>query len=1026
MLLYRKSNGEQAVLAEGSCLGVGGEAGIFLVTSDPLLVAKIYHRPTDQYMRKLEVMLANPPTDPTAGQGHISIAWPTDLLNADSPAGRCAGFLMPRVTDMLRIMDFFNPRTRRTKSPLFSYLYLHRTARNLAASFHALHEKGYVVGDVNESNILVKETAMVTLVDTDSFQIPDRAAGVVYRCPVGKPEYTPRELHGRPFDREDRLPEHDRFGLAVLLFQLLMEGTHPFDGVYRGRGEAPSIMTRIAAGHFPFAKEWLGQFAPPASAPEFEILHPRLRELFLRCFCEGHEAPRQRPSAAEWRDALIDTEGELATCNVNEQHRYGRHLAACPWCDRIARLGCLDPFPSPQAVQHGLHLEPAAPVQAPLPSPTKLAPDQPRETRRFAEPDVEPLPLQTWFMPSPRRLCEGLPRLMWHLGVAAALAVSWSLGLVWTAWLKAGLAGLAATLIAMTVLRLGILGQGKALRRAPWFWCCVLSVLVQLSICIANSGGPALSRCWRQSVQYITAKIAQPGRAVSMRPLDFKKPEPPLPSPATPTAATTPPPSEAVIPPAAPATNPPPVRLIQLSQYRRTNSLGMVFLPVPHTNCPVFVCMLETRAQDCEVFLQATGQPRPKQGLPEGNCPANNVNWTSADAFCRWLTAKERAEGSIGTDDQYRLPSEQEWGAALGLFNDSYPWGPQWPAPDGGGNLYETRWKQTRSIAPAGSFVANEFGIFDLCGNVAEWSADASPQRPNERRLLGGSYRTSFKDVPRLRADDRYSLAAEKFTADVGFRVVLDSQASRAFMQDLVRPDVAVILPPPAADRRWANSLGMRFLPLTGTNVLFAIWETRVKDYAPFARDKQIPVPRPRFAQTDDHPVVNVSWEEALAFCQWLTCKEQHQGRIGRDQKYRLPTDIEWSRAIGLGSEQGATPAERHERRDDHGYPWGARKWSVPQNAGNYSRWDSFEFTAPVGSFPANRLGLYDLSGNVWEWCSDEIATGRPVLRGGSFADPYDVNMPDPLLSAHRSSDLRETRRETTGFRIVIDLNSAQ
>jgi formylglycine-generating enzyme required for sulfatase activity len=1030
MALYRKSNGEEVVLASGSCLGVGGEARICVVPSLPGLVAKLYHRPADPYTRKLQAMLANPPTDPTAASGHISIAWPVDLVVEDAPDGRCVGFLMPRVSEMARIIDFFHPRTRRSKSPLFNYLYLHRTARNLAACFHALHEKGYVVGDVNESNILVKETAMVSLVDTDSFQIPDPAGGVLCRCPVGKPDYTPRELHGRAFDQVDRAPEHDVFGLAVLIFQLLMEGTHPFAGVYQGRGEAPSIMARIAAGEFPFAKEWLGNFLPPPSAPEFQFVHPRLRELFLRCFCEGHKDLRLRPSAAEWRDALIEAEEDLVTCHVNEQHKHGSHLAACPWCDRIMRLGGLDPFPSPQAVQHGLHLEPAAAVQTPLPSPTRLAsapprsgPVPPRSGPGYALPQLDPVPIAAWYESPVRLLQTGSSPGKWRWIVLAGLAASWLWVLGSGSWIQGGCAGVALLLFGLAAARIEAVSSGLGRRRQPLLWCCALSLLLQFGV-PAVRGFPVngLRRCL-SAIPLLISRNPRP--AVPDRsPFLSSTPEDPSalvsigPAVDVPTNRPT------------PAATPPPPNLLHLSRYRLTNSLGMQFVAVPHSNCPVLVSVWETRAQDYEVFLKATGCPPPKQGLPEPTYPAVNVSWNNANDFCQWLTAKERAEGLIKPEDQYRLPTEQEWNVTLTTSDDSYVWGPQWPAPEGVGHCSETRWKSSRSTAPVGSFVANELGLHDLIGNVWEWTSDPAPQRPNGRRLCGGSYRTSLRDERTLNRKNKDgltdSLAAEKLGPDLGFRVVLETQASREFVDALPRTASLVALPPPGPSQRWLNSLGMRLVPLAGSSVLMAIWETRVRDYDAFAREAGFTPPRPRFEQTPDHPVVNVNWEDAAAFCQWLTRKEQREERIGPGQKYRLPTDLEWSHAIGLGSEEGDTPADRHAQRDRFGYPWNPRKWSVPQGYGNYSRWDSFSFTAPVGSFPPNGLGLYDLSGNVWEWCRDEMTAGRPVLRGSSYAEPFDVGVPDPLLSAHRRSDPRAHRRENNGFRIVLDLNPAQ
>jgi hypothetical protein len=109
----------------------------------------------------------------------------------------------------------------------------------------------------------------------------------VYRSLVGKPEYTPPDLQGYSFADVDRQPEHDAFALAVLIFRLLMEGFHPFDGVYRGRGEPPELGARIRNGYFPYARGRTG-IEPSPLAPPFEMLHPDLQALFVRCFEEGH------------------------------------------------------------------------------------------------------------------------------------------------------------------------------------------------------------------------------------------------------------------------------------------------------------------------------------------------------------------------------------------------------------------------------------------------------------------------------------------------------------------------------------------------------------------------------------------------------------------------------------------------------------------------------------------------------------------------------------------------------------------
>lgn len=337
MQVQRQSNG--SLLRLGPQIAGGGEGKIYSVNQHPGWVAKLYHEPTPDLGRKLAVMAANPPDDPTAASGHVSIAWVLDPL---WQRGRIIGFLMPRVSEGFPLHDVYTPRSRRDRCPFFNYQYLYRSARNLAAAVSRIHSRGYVIGDVNESNILVSRTALITLVDTDSFQVSDGDA--LYPCPVGKPEFTPPELQGKTLRHVRRRPEQDCFGLAVLIFQLLMEGTHPFAGVYLGSGEPPPIEARIAAGHFAYSRQQV-PYRPTPIAPAANLLTPQLQQLFTQCFERGHRQPQQRPDAQTWVKALEQAEAQLMTCSVNPQHRYGSHLNHCPWCDRSRKLGGRDPFP---------------------------------------------------------------------------------------------------------------------------------------------------------------------------------------------------------------------------------------------------------------------------------------------------------------------------------------------------------------------------------------------------------------------------------------------------------------------------------------------------------------------------------------------------------------------------------------------------------------------------------------------------------------------------------------------------------
>jgi serine/threonine protein kinase len=350
----------------------GGEGAIYEVPYYPNLVAKVYHaqRRTPERIAKLQIMVAHPPVNPTEHLNHPSIAWPTELLR-DTATNQLVGFVMPRVRQMLPLSEVYNPRARRRQLPLFNYRYLVRTARNLCAAVQAVHQAGYVIGDLNESNVLVSDRALVTLVDADSFQVRDPQRGVVYRSLVGKPEYTPPELQGCSFADVDRQPEHDAFALAVLIFKLLMEGFHPFDGVYRGRGEPPDLGARIRNGYFPYARSRTG-IEPSPLAPPFEMLHSDLQALFVRCFAEGHRNWSVRPRVEDWLEALEGAEDALQQCGQNEQHYYWVHWSGCPWCARQQALGGRDPFPSRASVSSGSHLGVSG--QQPLPSASATTP----------------------------------------------------------------------------------------------------------------------------------------------------------------------------------------------------------------------------------------------------------------------------------------------------------------------------------------------------------------------------------------------------------------------------------------------------------------------------------------------------------------------------------------------------------------------------------------------------------------------------------------------------------------------------
>jgi DNA-binding helix-hairpin-helix protein with protein kinase domain len=156
--LRRASDLKPFTLNPKAVLGSGGEGNVF--STGNRLAAKIYRKPSEAIQQKLKAMIAKNSGQLLSKQ-ESGIAWPVDLLLDE--ADQIVGFLMPQAVDSRPIVDYYNPKTRLGFSPFFSYRSLHCTARNLAAAVENLHSQGYVIGDLNESNILVTQTAQVTL-----------------------------------------------------------------------------------------------------------------------------------------------------------------------------------------------------------------------------------------------------------------------------------------------------------------------------------------------------------------------------------------------------------------------------------------------------------------------------------------------------------------------------------------------------------------------------------------------------------------------------------------------------------------------------------------------------------------------------------------------------------------------------------------------------------------------------------------------------------------------------------------------
>lgn len=244
----------------------------------------------------------------------------------------------------------------------------------------------------------------------------------------------------------------------------------------------------------------------------------------------------------------------------------------------------------------------------------------------------------------------------------------------------------------------------------------------------------------------------------------------------------------------------------------------------------------------------------------------------------------------------------------------------------------------------------------------------------------------------------------------------LPAPAAEAVPEKAAEPTAAT---PAEATRElpWRDGLGNAYIPVPATKVLFAHWPTRVRDYQAFVKATGREWKEAGFEQEPTHPAVNITWNDAQAFCDWLTTQEKEADRLPHGYHYRLPTEAEWNLAVA--PDEADAPAQTGGSQEL--YPWGTG-WPPPESAkniGNYDdtlKLDSFPYTSPVGSFPPNRFGLFDMGGNVWQWCAEEPGVELRTARGSSWKS----STARELATNHRSQVAPVYRNSGYGFRCVL------
>lgn len=306
----------------GAIISQSGNDAVYQVPGDSRLAAKVYHGGTS---RPLTSKL-NSLVQVESQELRRFASWPTSLLypkGSDDPIG----FLMPLPSSRNGIHTLYSPKARSLHFKAADWKFLIRAALNTASAFNAVHKAGCIIGDINPASILVGQDASIRLTDCDTFQIgfdSSVSAG-------GKTldTLTPPELQGKPFGALVRGVNHDNFSLAVLIFQVLFMGRHPFAGRYAG-GDMP-ISRAIAEFRFAYGtRRSAHAMEQPPGTPALSIVGPEIAALFERAF--GKSAVKGgRPTPREWMSALTRLEHEVIPCAADASH-WHQMGSSCPWC----------------------------------------------------------------------------------------------------------------------------------------------------------------------------------------------------------------------------------------------------------------------------------------------------------------------------------------------------------------------------------------------------------------------------------------------------------------------------------------------------------------------------------------------------------------------------------------------------------------------------------------------------------------------------------------------------------------------
>lgn len=321
----------------GKLIKSGGAGSVYLLPDAPEQVAKLYHPHIDheKSRRKIEAMLELLPELPDKlenGRRYVQIAWPQSALHDGNQ--RFIGFAMPllelaQTAELEQIMQERQARAAGLPTGLGPKLTL---AANLAAVIDALHQQQHYVVDLKPVNLrFYRDSLYIAMLDCDGFSIQ----GTAERFPAEQftADYLAPEFQRKGM-QPGREPAQDRFALAVVIFQLLNFGIHPYSGRPGNNQVATDLPGRIRDGCYAYGVQPNKAIAPNATSGH-ALMPDELRVMFDRAFSRSPQP--NRPSALDWSQLLRGyaqkSGGLLTVCAVNPEHQHFTGLA-CAACAR--------------------------------------------------------------------------------------------------------------------------------------------------------------------------------------------------------------------------------------------------------------------------------------------------------------------------------------------------------------------------------------------------------------------------------------------------------------------------------------------------------------------------------------------------------------------------------------------------------------------------------------------------------------------------------------------------------------------